>query len=153
MNALKVAADFIASLPRDRLSLFEHPKEKLAFYSRRTVDIMFRYPFGVQELWGIAARSDYDLKQHAKFSGKPLELFDEASKTKVIPHVIEPAVGVDRILLAVLVSPWFMALAAVVGAGLTVAGVTGFCGMANLLRHMPWNRSRATAATPLAGAQ
>ena len=89
-------------LPGDSISLFEHPKEKLAFYSRRTVDIMFKYPFGVQELWGIAARSDYDLRQHAKFSGRPQEIFDEATKSKVIPHVIEPAVGVDRIFLAVL---------------------------------------------------
>jgi len=63
---------------------------------------MFRYPFGVQELWGIAARSDYDLQQHQKFSGVPQVYFDEASKQKVVPHVIEPAVGVDRILLAVL---------------------------------------------------
>jgi glycyl-tRNA synthetase len=89
-------------LPDGEISLFEHPREKLAFYSRRTVDIMFRYPFGVQELWGIAARSDYDLRQHAKFSGKPQEIFDEATKSKVVPHVIEPAVGVDRIFLAVL---------------------------------------------------
>ncbi|HVT73162.1 MAG TPA: glycine--tRNA ligase [Lacunisphaera sp.] len=89
-------------LPASHLSLYEHPKEKLAFYSRRTVDIMFKYPFGVQELWGIAARSDYDLQQHQKFSGVPQVYFDEATKAKVVPHVIEPAVGVDRILLAVL---------------------------------------------------
>jgi glycyl-tRNA synthetase len=89
-------------LPESHLSLYEHPKEKLAFYSRRTVDIMFKYPFGVQELWGIAARSDYDLQQHQKFSGVPQTWFDEATKQKVVPHVIEPAVGVDRILLAAL---------------------------------------------------
>jgi len=89
-------------LPASFLSLYEHPKEKLSFYSRRTVDIMFQYPFGVQELWGIAARSDYDLQQHQKFSGVPQVYFDEATKQKVVPHVIEPAVGVDRILLAVL---------------------------------------------------
>ncbi len=89
-------------LPTAKLSLYEHPKEKLAFYSRRTVDIMFQYPFGVQELWGIAARSDYDLQQHQKVSGVPQTYFDEATKQKVVPHVIEPAVGVDRILLAVL---------------------------------------------------
>jgi glycyl-tRNA synthetase len=89
-------------LPESHLSLHEHPKEKLAFYSRRTVDIMFKYPFGVQELWGIAARSDYDLQQHQKFSGVPQVYFDEATKAKVVPHVIEPAVGVDRIFLAVL---------------------------------------------------
>ena len=68
----------------------------------RTVDIMFKYPFGVQELWGIAARSDYDLQQHQKHSGVPQTWFDEATKQKVVPHVIEPAVGVDRIFLAVL---------------------------------------------------
>jgi glycyl-tRNA synthetase len=89
-------------LPSSHLSEFNHPKEKLAFYSRGTTDIMFRFPFGVQELWGIAARGDYDLKQHEKFSGVPQALFDEATKRKFIPHVIEPAVGVDRIFLAVL---------------------------------------------------
>jgi glycyl-tRNA synthetase len=89
-------------LPESHLSLYAHPKEKLAFYSKGTVDIMFRYPFGVQELWGIAARGNYDLGQHATVSGKPQEIFDEASKKKFTPHVIEPAVGVDRIFLAVL---------------------------------------------------
>jgi glycyl-tRNA synthetase len=89
-------------LPDSHLSRYSHPKEKLAFYSRGTVDIMFKYPFGVQELWGIAARGNYDLTQHANASGKPQELFDEATKKKFVPHVIEPAVGVDRILLAVL---------------------------------------------------
>lgn len=89
-------------LPGSHLSRYAHPKEKLAFYSKGTVDIMFKYPFGVQELWGIAARGCYDLSQHATASGKPQDLFDEASKKKFVPHVIEPAVGVDRILLAVL---------------------------------------------------
>ncbi|HZP61687.1 MAG TPA: glycine--tRNA ligase [Opitutaceae bacterium] len=89
-------------LPESHLSLYAHPKEKLAFYSKGTVDIMFKYPFGVQELWGIAARGNYDLSQHAKASDKPMEIFDEATKKKFVPHVIEPAVGVDRILLAVL---------------------------------------------------
>ena len=89
-------------IPKSRLSLYEHPKHKLSHYSRRTVDIMFEFPFGVQELWGIAARSDYDLQQHQKHSGVPQVYFDEATKQKVVPHVIEPAVGVDRILLAVL---------------------------------------------------
>jgi glycyl-tRNA synthetase len=89
-------------LPESHLSLYSHPKEKLSFYSKGTVDIMFRYPFGVQELWGIAARGNYDLGQHAQASGKPQEIFDEATKKKFVPHVIEPAVGVDRIFLAVL---------------------------------------------------
>jgi glycyl-tRNA synthetase len=84
------------------LSRYTHPKEKLSFYSKGTVDIMFQYPFGVQELWGIAARGNYDLTQHATASGRPQEIFDEATKKKFVPHVIEPAVGVDRIFLAVL---------------------------------------------------
>jgi glycyl-tRNA synthetase len=105
---LKWCQDWLKSigLPESHLSLHEHPKEKLAFYSRRTVDIMFKYPFGVQELWGIAARSDYDLKQHQQFSGVPQVYFDEATKAKVVPHVIEPAVGTDRIFLAVLASAY-----------------------------------------------
>jgi len=89
-------------LPESHLSLYQHPKEKLSFYSKGTTDIMFKYPFGVQELWGIAARGNYDLTQHAEASGKPQEIFDEATKKKFVPHVIEPAVGTDRIFLAVL---------------------------------------------------
>jgi len=89
-------------LPEAKLSLYAHKKEKLAFYSKGTTDIMFEYPFGVQELWGIAARGSYDLTQHGTASGKPQEMFDEATKKKFVPHVIEPAVGVDRIILAVL---------------------------------------------------
>jgi glycyl-tRNA synthetase len=93
-------------IPASHLSEYNHPKEKLAFYSKGTTDIMFRYPFGVQELWGIAARGDYDLNQHAKFSGTPLAYFDEATKRRYVPHVIEPAVGVDRIALAILCSAY-----------------------------------------------
>src|SRR4029078_164317 len=85
---------------------YDHPKEKLAFYSKGTTDIMFNYPFGVQELWGIAARGDYDLAQHAKASGAPLVYFDDIAKRRYLPHVIEPAVGVDRILLAILCSAY-----------------------------------------------
>ena len=93
-------------LPASHLSEYNHPKEKLAFYSKGTTDIMFRYPFGVQEFWGIAARGDYDLSQHAKFSGAAMDYFDEETKRKYVPHVIEPAVGVDRIMLAILCSAY-----------------------------------------------
>lgn len=89
-----------------RLSEYHHPKEKLSHYSKGTTDIMFQYPFGTQELWGIAARGNYDLSQHSKFSGVSMEYFDESAKRKYVPHVIEPAVGVDRILLAVLCSAY-----------------------------------------------
>lgn len=89
-------------IPKSRLSLYDHSKEKLAHYSKGTTDIMFEFPFGVQELQGVAARGDYDLTQHQTVSGKSMEYFDEATKTKYVPHVIEPSVGVDRIFLAVL---------------------------------------------------
>ena len=93
-------------LPAAHLTEYDHPREKLAFYSKGTTDIMYEFPFGVQELWGIAARGDYDLSQHAKFSGVPLMYFDEAAKRKYVPHVIEPAVGIDRIALAILCSAY-----------------------------------------------
>lgn len=89
-------------MPRDLISEDIHPEDKLAFYSQATTDLMFEFPFGVQELWGIACRSDYDLKQHAEHSGKSMEFFDEASKQKFVPHVIEPSLGVDRTFLALL---------------------------------------------------
>jgi len=89
-------------IPKSRLSLYNHPKEKLAHYSKGTTDIMFEFPFGVQELQGVAARGDFDLTQHQTVSGKSMEYFDETTKQKYVPHVIEPSVGVDRIFLAVL---------------------------------------------------
>ena len=89
-------------LPERMLGEDVHPQDKLSHYSRGTTDITFQFPFGEQELWGIACRGDFDLSQHQKHSGKSMEIFDESSKSKYIPHVIEPALGVDRLLLAVL---------------------------------------------------
>ena len=66
------------------------------------MDILFKFPFGTQELEGIAARSDFDLTQHQKFSGKSMEYFDEEAKAKYVPHVIEPSAGVDRLALALI---------------------------------------------------
>jgi glycyl-tRNA synthetase len=87
----------------DNLRRYEHPKEKLSHYSKRTVDIEYNYPFaGWSELEGIANRTDYDLKQHAKYSGENLEYFDQATGERYVPYVIEPAVGPDRIMLAFL---------------------------------------------------
>jgi glycyl-tRNA synthetase len=93
-------------LSEARLSTHVHPKNKLAHYSRACTDIMFEFPFGVQELEGIAARGNYDLTQHQEHSGKSMEYFDEVSREKYIPHVIEPSLGVDRTLLAVLCSAY-----------------------------------------------
>jgi glycyl-tRNA synthetase len=83
-----------------------HPAEKLSHYSKGTTDLTFTFPFGTQELWGIACRGDFDLTQHQKHSGKSMEFFDEARKEKFIPHVVEPSLGVDRTLLAVLTAAY-----------------------------------------------
>lgn len=76
--------------------------EKLAHYAKAAVDVEFKFPMGFSELEGIHNRSDFDLSQHMKFSGKSLEYFDETSKEKFIPYVIETAVGCDRLFLAFL---------------------------------------------------
>jgi glycyl-tRNA synthetase len=78
------------------------PHEQLAHYAKAAVDVEFKFPMGFSELEGIHNRSDFDLSQHMKFSGKSLEYFDEANKEKFIPYVIETAVGCDRLFLAFL---------------------------------------------------
>lgn len=83
-----------------------HKKEKLSHYSRATTDITFKFPFGEQELQGIAARGNFDLSQHQQSSGKSLEYFDEERKERYIPHVIEPSIGVDRLFLAIICSAY-----------------------------------------------
>jgi len=89
-------------LTSDVLEFYWQKKEELAHYARATVDILFKFPFGTQELEGIAARGDFDLTQHQKHSGKSMEYFDEETKAKFVPHVIEPSAGVDRLILALL---------------------------------------------------
>ena len=88
------------------LSLDVHAKDKLAHYAQACTDIEFQFPFGKQELQGVAARGNYDLTQHAAASGKSMEYFDDALKEKYVPHVIEPSIGVDRLMLAVLTSAY-----------------------------------------------
>lgn len=87
----------------EKLRLYEHPKEKLSHYSKRTVDLEYEFPFGWGEVWGCANRTDFDLKQHMEHSGKDLSWFDEETKEKYVPYVIEPALGLDRALLTLLV--------------------------------------------------
>jgi glycyl-tRNA synthetase len=89
-------------LGRETLEEYWQKKDELAHYARATVDILFKFPFGTQELEGIAARGDFDLSQHQKHSGKSTEYFDEEAKAKYVPHVIEPSAGVDRLILALL---------------------------------------------------
>ncbi len=89
-------------IKRENLRLREHGKEELAHYARRCFDIDFLFPMGWSELEGIANRGDFDLIQHAKYSGKDLTYFDEEAKEHITPYVIEPALGVDRAVLAFL---------------------------------------------------
>ena len=77
-----------------------------AHYSKRTIDFEFAYPFGVKELFGLAYRTDFDLKAHSATSSVDLSYFDEATKQRFIPHVIEPSFGLDRTILAILVSAY-----------------------------------------------
>ncbi|MDO8424646.1 MAG: glycine--tRNA ligase, partial [bacterium] len=90
-------------LKPENLRRYEHKKESLAHYSKRTIDIEYKFPWGWAELAGVANRTDFDLSQHSKFSGKDLSYFDEETKKSYVPYVIEPTLGVERLLLALLV--------------------------------------------------
>src|SRR5216110_3243231 len=89
-------------IPRSRLHVLTVPDDDRAFYSKGTYDIEYDFPFGLQELEGVAYRTDYDLSQHQKASGKSLEYFDEETKQRFVPHVVEPSAGVDRTVLALI---------------------------------------------------
>jgi len=83
-----------------------HEGADLAHYARACTDVTFRFPFGTQELMGIAARGNYDLAQHSDGSGKTLDYYDELTKEKYVPHCIEPSLGVDRLILALICSAY-----------------------------------------------
>lgn len=87
---------------KDNLSLRDHSEKELSFYSVATTDFEYKFPFGWGELWGIADRTDYDLKKHSEFSNEDLSYFDPMTNEKYIPYCIEPSVGVERLLLAFL---------------------------------------------------
>lgn len=89
-------------IPRSKLHVLTVPEEERAFYSKGTYDIEYEFPFGRQELEGVAYRTDYDLSQHQKKSGKPLEYFEEETRQRFVPHVVEPSAGVDRTVLALI---------------------------------------------------
>ena len=84
------------------LRLRDHEKEELSHYSNATTDFEFMFPFGWGELWGVASRTDFDLTQHQKVSGKNLEYFDQEANEKYLPYVVEPSLGADRVALAFL---------------------------------------------------
>ena len=93
-------------LKEENLRLRDHEPEELAFYSKATTDFEFMFPFGWGELWGVADRTDYDLKQHQEHSGKDLTYFDQEKNEHYIPYVIEPSLGADRVTLAFLVDAY-----------------------------------------------
>jgi glycyl-tRNA synthetase len=93
-------------LRADHLQLREHDPDELSHYSSGTADVEYLFPIGFSELEGIANRGDFDLTQHAKFSGEKLEYFDPQTKERYVPHVIEPAAGADRATLAFLVDAY-----------------------------------------------
>ncbi|MDY2847462.1 MAG: glycine--tRNA ligase [Oscillospiraceae bacterium] len=86
----------------EHLRLRDHSPEELCFYSKATTDFEYLFPFGWGELWGIADRTDYDLTQHMKVSGKSLEYFDPETNEKYVPYVIEPSLGVERLFLSII---------------------------------------------------
>mgnify|MGYP006053036489 CR=1 FL=1 len=102
LTAMKNFVTDTLGINSENLRTREHDDKERSFYSKRTVDLEYNYPFGFKELWGLAYRTDYDLNQHIKHSGKDLSYLDPATNTKLVPHVIEPAVGIDRLVLMVL---------------------------------------------------
>lgn len=106
---IKIWKDFTLNdlgLNKEHIRHYEHPKEKLSHYSKRTVDLEYEFPFGFAELNGIANRTDFDLKSHQEHAGKDLTYFDEETRERYLPYVIEPTMGVGRSMLAVLVDSY-----------------------------------------------
>lgn len=93
-------------LKEENLRYRDHAKEELVFYSNATTDIEYNYPFGFSELWGIADRTDYDLKTHINHSKADLTYLDPETNEKIIPYVIEPSVGVDRLFLSLMIDAY-----------------------------------------------
>jgi glycyl-tRNA synthetase len=89
-------------MKEDTMRVRDHSPEELSFYSKATSDIEYLFPFGWGELWGIADRTDYDLKQHQQFSGEDMSYFDPNTNQKYVPFCIEPSLGADRVTLAFL---------------------------------------------------
>ncbi|MEG0143170.1 MAG: glycine--tRNA ligase [Akkermansia sp.] len=89
-------------IPRTHIHILDVPDGERAFYSQKTYDLEYEFPFGIQELEGIAYRTDYDIGSHQKGSGKNLEYFDEETHERLIPHVVEPSSGCDRTILALI---------------------------------------------------
>ena len=96
----------VIKLPKDKIHELEVPAEDRAHYSKRTIDFMFDYPGGTEELMGLAYRTDFDLSNIQQESGKSMEYRDKQTGESFIPHVIEPSIGVERLFLAVMVAAY-----------------------------------------------
>ena len=94
------------NVKEENLRLRDHAAEELCFYSKATTDFEYLFPFGWGELWGVADRTDYDLKQHQEFSNQDLTYFDQEQNQRYVPYVIEPSLGADRMTLALLVEAY-----------------------------------------------
>ena len=107
-DLLQQMGAFFASLGlrKDRLRTREHEGKELSHYSKRTVDFEYLFPFGWKELCGLAYRYDFDLQRHQDFSGVDLTYFDQQANERFLPHVIEPAMGVDRLLLVLMLDAY-----------------------------------------------
>ena len=90
----------------EHFRFYEHPKEDLSHYSKRTVDLEYEFPWGWAELWGCANRTDFDLKQHSQASGQDLSYRDDVTNERYLPYVIEPSLGLDRAVLALLIDAY-----------------------------------------------
>lgn len=101
---LKAWEDFVLSvgIKKENIKHYEHPKELLSHYSKRTMDINYNFPFGWKELTGLANRTDFDLRSHEQNSGKDLKYYDIETGEKYWPYVIEPTLGIERLMLAVI---------------------------------------------------
>ncbi len=94
------------NINEENLRLRDHSEDELCFYSKATTDFEYLFPFGWGELWGVADRTDYDLTQHIKTSGKSLDYFDPETNERYVPYVIEPSLGVERLFLAIVVDAY-----------------------------------------------
>ncbi|MCL4392789.1 glycine--tRNA ligase [Patescibacteria group bacterium] len=91
-------------IKKENIKYVELSDTERAHYSKKTIDIYFKFPFGFKELQSFANRSDYDLRKHSEYSSKDLVIFDEKSKKNIYPYVIEPSIGLDRLFLALLIN-------------------------------------------------
>src|SRR5207245_2368483 len=90
----------------EKLRLRQHEKDELAHYARGAFDVEYEFPFGWSELEGIAARGDFDLTAHQKVSGRDLSFFDDLTRVRYVPHVVEPSAGVDRTMLTLMIDAY-----------------------------------------------